>query len=117
MDGNSSCQGHCGSITVIAGVQQDDLVPGAHAGGNRTENGLGSTRHHGDLGLRIAAYPAMAGELAGNGLPQRRQSGHWGVLVVAFQGMVGKGGAQGLWRLEIRETLGQVQGVLLVGES
>ena len=109
MDGTPAGQLDGRLIAVVAGVEQDHLVPGADAGHHRAENTLRRARYHGDLALGVAVHAPVKVQLGGDRLPQAEDAGHGRVLVVAGHDVPGKRLPQCGGRIEVRKALGQVQ--------
>ena len=74
---------HCGFVRVVAGVEDDHLVPGADDGVDGAEERLRGTGCHGHLGLGTHADAVEVCHLAGNRLAQGFDPGHRRILVVA----------------------------------
>ncbi len=106
--GDATSQFDVGHITVVAGVQHDDLVPRMDDGQNARQDGLGGPRRDGDLAVRVIGAAMQGLDLAGHGLAQRRHAGHGGVLVVASLHGSGDGIDQPCVAVEIGKALAQV---------
>ena len=68
-------------IAVVARVKADNLIPGAHQGGNGRIQGLGGARRHGHIAVGIRSVAVKLGGFIGDSFTQRRHAGHRGVLV------------------------------------
>ena len=69
-------------VAVVDRGEDDHLVAGPHAGGDRREDRLGGAGGDGDLVIRVVAGAVERLDLLGDGLAQGRHAGHRRVLVV-----------------------------------
>ncbi len=109
MNADAASQLHRRLVTVVTGIEDDDLVAQADHRLNRTEDRLGSTRGYRDLGGGIHFSSVQPGDLHRDLLAQGRQSGHRCILVVSRHDMAGQCLAQRIRAIEIGKALGEIQ--------
>ncbi|MCY1520191.1 hypothetical protein D9M68_549620 [compost metagenome] len=103
-------------VAVVAGIEDDHLVAGADHRLDGAEDGFGGAGSDGHFGIGADRTAIESGHLGCHLFAQRRQAGHRGVLVMSGGDVPTDRIAQGGWRGEIREALGQVDGADFCGE-
>ena len=107
-------QRHRRRIAIVAGIEADHLIAGAHQradGGEQRFGGAGGDGHF-SSGVRQPAI--QLGGFVGDGFAQRRHPGHRRILVGALGDVPGQAFFQVVRPVEIREALRQVDRLMLL---
>ena len=110
MHAATASQLRCGVVAVVARVKHDDFVTAVDNCLNRTEDRLGGAGRHGHFMFGIHLHAIAAGDLRRDLLAQCWQAGHRRILVMPTGNVPTNRIAQRLRAVEIRKTLGQVDG-------
>ena len=102
-----------GHVTVVAGLQHDDLVTGLHASQDGCQDRLGGTGGDGNFTVFAIRASVQCFYFCSKNLAQRRHAGHGWVLVVAGLHGACHGIDQRRVTVEVGETLAQVNGAML----
>ena len=115
--GLGAAQDRVGPVVLVERAENDDAVARVRDGHDRAHHGLGgATRDH-DLGLRVNVETHARALLGGKRGAKVGGAPGDGVLVWAGVGHLGEAVGDLRGRVEVREALGQVDGVILHGHA
>ena len=117
VNGAPARQGNRGLVGVIGRVEDDDLVSLCDAGLYGIEQGLCRPGGHGNFQIHVGGEAVMVQHLECDLFTQLRNAGHRRVLVAAIIQIMAHQFTQTLRAIKVRETLGKVDGTVLLCHS
>jgi hypothetical protein len=101
-------------VAVVARIETDDLIAGAHQRGDGGEQRFGGAGGDGHFAAGVRLPAIQLGGFVGDGFAQRRHAGHRRILVGALGDVPGQAFFQVVRPVEIREALRQVDRLMLL---
>ena len=104
-------------IAIVAWVKADNLVAGAHQGGNRRIQRFRRSGGHGHVAVGIGTVAVQLFGFIDDGFAQRGHAGHRRILIGPLRHMICQSLLQIAWAVEIRKPLRQVNRLMLLGQG